>query len=89
MDVWRLRNKKYRIKLYREKLCKFLLVDSYCIDDESVLSFWCYFNIIFFLFLNLSDDEVILFYSQEIGSGLKVFYFVSLCRLFVEDIDDV
>lgn len=63
MDVRRLRNKKYRIKLYREKLCKFLLVDSYCIDDESVSSFRRYFNIIFFLFLNLSDDEVILFYS--------------------------
>lgn len=62
MDVRRLRNKKYRIKLYREKLRKFLLVDSYCIDDESVSSFRRYFNI-FFLFLNLSDDEVILFYS--------------------------
>lgn len=63
MDVRRLRNKKYRIKLYREKLRKFLLVDSYCIDDEGVSSFRRYFNIIFFLFLNLSDDEVILFYS--------------------------
>lgn len=89
MDVRRLRNKKHRIKLHREKLRKPSLVDSYCTDDESVPSSRRYSNTTFPLFSNLSDDEVILSHSQETGSGLKVSHFAPSCRLLVEDTDDV